>query len=101
LKKYELVFILDEAKNADGGDAFIKEAEPYIVSLGGAVIETHNMGRRLFSYPIAKQRAGYYWDLILELAPAQVKALKEHYRLNVAVLRMEIFLSKSKESVGA
>ena len=101
MKTYELMYILDEGQNADGGDAFIKEAEAYISSLGGSVVETSSLGRRTFKHAIGKQRAGNYWTVILKLPPDKVLVLKENYRLNTSVLRIEIFISTQAESVDS
>ena len=91
LKTYEVVFILDSRKIEDNGETFAKEAEKEIEKLGGKVVSTTSLGRKQFARPIGKHRAGNYWDLIVEIAPGAVAALKDRYRLNTTVLRLEAF----------
>jgi len=92
LKKYESVFILDESKIDGNAEAFMTTVTEFIQSLGGSVSESVDMGRRTFAYPINKKNSGQYWDLTLELSPAKVAELKENYRLNRAVVRMEVLI---------
>jgi small subunit ribosomal protein S6 len=92
MNKYEVVFILDPKKVDDGGDAFIAQATQRIEEqLGGKIAETTNMGRKHFARPIGKHRAGVYWDLIIDMNPDQVAALQDSYRLDSAVLRLQVF----------
>ncbi len=91
MKPYEAVFILDSKKFEDGGESFSRDAEKHIKSLGGRVNHRISLGRRQFARPIAKHRAGNYWDLLFELDPDQVEALHDNYRLNASVLRLEVF----------
>ena len=92
MKKYESVFILDESKIDGNAEAFMTSVIEFIKSLGGSVSESVDMGRRTFAYPINKKNSGQYWDLVLELDPAKVVELKENYRLNNAVVRMEVLI---------
>ena len=92
MKKYESVFILDESKIDGNAEAFMTTVTEFIQSLGGSVSESVDMGRRTFAYPINKKNSGQYWDLTLELSPAKVAELKENYRLNRAVVRMEVLI---------
>ena len=92
MTKYEAVFILDPKRVEDGGDAFIAQATTRIEEqLGGKVVETTNMGRKHFARPIGKHRAGVYWDLLIDLTPDQVVVLQDSYRLDSAVLRLQVF----------
>jgi small subunit ribosomal protein S6 len=92
MNKYEAVFILDPKKVEDGGDAFIAQATTRIEEqLGGKVVETSSMGRKHFARPIGKHRAGVYWDLLIDLAADQVAVLQDSYRLDSAVLRLQVF----------
>lgn len=92
MNKYEAIFILNPKKVEDGGAAFIAEATKRIVDQhGGRVNETTDMGRKHFARPIGKHRAGVYWDLLVDLPADQIAALQESYRLDSAVLRLQIF----------
>lgn len=93
MKKYEAVFILDIRRTDDEGAAFSKEFAELVASLGGTFDTAVPMGRRQFSYEINKRRAGIYFDFYFELAPAQVKAIKEHYALDERILRSMIVIN--------
>lgn len=92
MKKYEAIFILDDRKVDDGGKNFISEVEAAIGEFGGAVTESKSMGRKQFAYPIKKKRGGIYWDVVFELPEDKVAELKNRYRLNQTLLRLEVFI---------
>jgi len=91
LGKYEAVFILDEKKLDDHGDAFIRDVAKVIKGLGGQVHEKNSMGRKQFARPIRNMRAGSYWGLIFDLDPAQLRTFQDTYRHEEVVLRLEVF----------
>ncbi len=90
MKKYECVFILDESKVDGSAEAFMATVSDYIKSIGGDVVESVDMGRRTFAYPINKKNSGLYWDLTVNLAPTSVVEFKENFRLTNAIVRMEV-----------
>lgn len=92
LKTYESIFILDSRKLDDGGETFAKQVANLVEQLGGTVQKSVSLGRRQFARPIGRHRAGVYWDFIVDLEPEQVETLKDRYRLNNTVLRLEAFL---------
>ena len=91
MKCYEAVFILDEKRLDDDGTAFSREISKHVKDLGGRVKEAVSLGRKSFARAIAKRRAGTYWDFVLELDPEKVVAFQDKYRLNNAVLRLQVF----------
>lgn len=91
MRTYEAVFILDPKRIKDGGDKFAKQASEHVESLGGKVHKTVSLGRKHFARPIGRHRAGVYWDLVIDLDPAAVDSMKEHYRLDDDVLRLAVF----------
>ena len=91
MKQYEVMMILDSRRVEDGGDAFAVTVTADIAKLGGKVVDLVNMGRRAFSYPIGKTKAGIYLNMIVELDPSKVDTHLEAYRLNEAVLRHVCF----------
>ncbi len=91
MRTYETIFILDPKKLEDGGEAFSKAAGAQVEALGGKVQKSVSLGRRQFARPIGKHKAGVYWDLVVDLANESVAVLKDRYRLNSTVLRLEVF----------
>lgn len=99
MKKYEAVFILDIRKTDDEGAAFCRGFEQLIQSLGGTLEKTGAMGRKQFTYPINKRRAGLYFDFVFELAPGKLIEVKEQYKLDQQVLRNIVFVYDRPEGV--
>ena len=92
LRTYEAVFILDPKKVEDGGEALAKGVGEQVGTLGGKVQRAVSLGRRQFARPLGKHKAGIYWDVVLDLPTEAVVALKDRYRLNSTVLRLEVFM---------
>lgn len=99
MKKYEAVFILDEQKYDDAGEAFVKELEGQIVAMGGVAESHQSLGRRQLAAPIRKKFTGIYWIFIFTLAEAQVKPLQDLYHLNLSVLRYQVFIHDRPEKI--
>jgi small subunit ribosomal protein S6 len=91
LKKYEAVFILDERNVEDGGKAFAEEFGKFVVDSEGTVEETLAMGRRPFAREIRKRKSGIYWDFVFAMTPAKEAVIRDHYRLDERVVRLQIF----------
>jgi len=91
LKKYEAVFILDPRRVENNGEAFSAEIEDAIRSLGGTVVRSICLEKRVFARPIGKNKTGIYWDYVMECGPEAVAALQDKFRLNQTVLRLVVF----------
>jgi len=91
LRTYETVFILDGKKLDDAGEAFCRDVSKRIRKLGGRVRKRTPLGRKQFARPIGKIKAGTYWDLVIDLDPAEVGAFQEQYKLDAVVLRLTMF----------
>jgi len=91
LKKYEAVFIIDERGSEDEGRGFSDEFGKLVSDLGGKIEETVPMGRKQFAREIRKRKAGYYWDFVFTLTPDQVLSIRDRYRLDERVLRLQVF----------
>ena len=91
MKKYEAVFILDERKVDDAGKAFAEEFGAYIAGQQGVMDESLAMGRRQFAREIRKRKAGIYWDFVFSLDPANASGIRDRYRLDERVVRLQVF----------
>ncbi len=98
MKKYETIFILDESKLQDNGEAFIQGVSKLLESLGGTLLEKDFMGKKTFAAPIKKKKAGNYWDLTINLDADQVLPFQEKYRLDEQVLRMAVYIYDRPEN---
>ncbi len=90
MRAYEAIFILDERRYEDGGEAFSHSVVKLIGELGGELKQRNAMGRRQFARPIKKQNAGQYWDFIFEMEPDKVAVFKERYRLDETLFRLMV-----------
>lgn len=92
MKKYETIVIIDEKKVNDDGTEFLSEFEKAIKKeFGGAVVESEIMGRRQFAREIKRKKTGIYLDVIHEMDPDKVYALRDKYKLNETVLRLQTY----------
>jgi ribosomal protein S6 len=92
LKKYETIVILDERKIKDDGKVFLSEIEKLITDdLGGKFIEGVVMGKKQFAREIKKRKTGLYLSVVHETPADKVALLKERYKLNETVLRMQTY----------
>jgi len=92
LKKYETIVILDEKSIDDDGSKFMKDFEEVITKqLGGKVLETVIMGRKQFAQEIKRKKTGIYLDVVHEMDADKVIELRDTYKLNETVLRMQVY----------
>lgn len=92
MKTYEVIMILDSRKVEDAGDNFARVVTADLEKIGGKVLDTVNMGRRLFARPIGKSKSGIYLNFIIELDPSKVEEHLATYQLNETVLRHMAFV---------
>jgi ribosomal protein S6 len=92
LKKYETIVVLDEKNvNNDGAD-FLAEFEKLLKGeFAGTVIESVNMGRKQFAREMKKRKTGIYLDLVHEMTPDKEILLRDKFKLDNRVLRMQTY----------
>ena len=91
MKKYDAIFIVNDRKFDDGGEAFTKKVEETIVKLGGSDVTVKNMGRKQFARPIGKRTAGLYLRFFFNIDEQTVAEFIESFRLDNAVLRTVVY----------
>ena len=92
MKKYETIVILDEKRIDDDGTKFLKGIETVLTKeIGGTVIKSEIMGRRQFAREIKRKKTGIYLDIIHEMAADKVKILRDKYKLDETVLRLQSY----------
>ena len=101
MKKYESIFILDERQVEDQGKAFSEEMAELIKSLGGVVDEIIAMGRRQFARKIGKKKSGIYYDFVFAMEEDKVASVKDKYRLDQRVLRMQTLMYDERAKTAA
>ncbi len=102
MKKYESIFILDERQVDDQGKAFSEEMTALIKNIGGTVTEVVPMGRKQFARKIEKKKSGIYYDFIFSADEDKVKEVKDKYRLDRRIVRMQTFeFDERSKSISA
>ena len=92
MKKYETIVILNEKMIDDDGTKFLKAFETVLTKdLGGKIVESGIMGRKQFAREINRKKTGIYLDIIHEMGADKVKALRDKYKLNETVLRLQSY----------
>lgn len=86
-ENYELVLILKDVASADGEKKVIEQVKKLIVSLGGKIKSEEDLGKRIFSYKIKKERQGYYFVFTIDLAGKEVKVISEKLKMDDNILR--------------
>jgi len=89
VKRYEGLFILNTAGQAEGIKDTIDKIAAEIGTLGGKVETVQNMDKRNFARVANKKHgSGFYVNIIFECEPATVGQLKNRFTLNEEVFRV-------------
>lgn len=92
MKKFETLVILDEKAAEKEGADFQKEFQELITNNGGNILESTLMGKKQFTYPIKKRKAGTYIDFKYEISADKASLPIDKYRLDERVLRLRTYV---------
>ena len=90
MKKYDALYIFVGVAKEDALEAYLEKALAEVSRLGGNVLEHVNLGKRVFSRPMAKKDSGVYVKVRFELDPLKVDELVNRYHLVEEVFRVQI-----------
>ncbi len=90
MKKYDALYIFVGIAKDDALNASLEKALAEVTRVGGNVLSTESLGKRLFSRPMSKKDSGVYVKVRLELDPAKVDELVNRYHLVEDVFRVQI-----------
>lgn len=89
MKRYEGLFILENAAKEEGLKETIDKISAEITSLGGKVETVQKMDKRSFSRVANKKHSsGYYVNVIFESQPSAIEPLKHRFAMNAEVFRV-------------
>jgi ribosomal protein S6 len=89
VKRYEGLFILENAGKEEGLKDSIDKISAEITSAGGKVETVQKMDKRNFTRVADKKHSsGYYVNVIFESAPSALDQLKHRFSLNDEVFRV-------------
>ena len=81
MKKYDALYIFVGISKDDALNANLEKALAEVARVGGNVLTTESLGKRMFSRPMSKKDSGVYVKVRMELDPAKVSELLARYRL--------------------
>ena len=90
MKKYDAIYIFVGSAKDDVLHANLEKARAEVTRVGGNVLSTESLGKRLFSRPMSKKDSGVYVKVRMELDPAKVDELVNRYHLVEEVFRVQI-----------
>ena len=90
MKKYDAIYIFVGIAKDDVLNANLEKALAEVARVGGNVLSTESLGKRLFSRPMSKKDSGVYVKVRMELDPAKVDELVNRYHLVEEVFRVQI-----------
>jgi len=89
VKRYEGLFILENAAKEEGLKDTIDKISAEITSAGGKVETVQKMDKRNFARIANKKHSsGYYVNVIFESAPSAIDGLKHRFAMNDEVFRV-------------
>jgi len=101
LKKYEGLIILTQPVDEQTLEDKLDKIRAEITKLDGSVEHTTRMGRQTFARHLKKKDTGFYMLLTFTLDPAKIATLRERYKLNEDVFRVQITLAPPPAREGA
>lgn len=87
MKKYEMLYILDNAITDEAKEAIIAKFEQLVKDNGGVVEGSDKWGARKLAYLINDKADGYYVLLTFEAEPAFIKELDRVAGITENVMR--------------
>lgn len=90
MKKYEGLIILPAPLDEQTLEDKLDKIRAEITKLGGVVEHTTRMGRQTFARRLKKKDTGFYMLLTFTIDPSKIAPLRERYRLNEDVFRLQI-----------
>ncbi|MDD2710129.1 MAG: 30S ribosomal protein S6 [Verrucomicrobiae bacterium] len=96
-KSYEGLFILNTAGREESSKDIIEKLEKEIQGFGGKSSKVERMDKRPFARIAHKVESGYYVNIVFDIEPAKLPALRAKLKLEDDVFRM-LFLRSEKKS---
>lgn len=93
MKKYEGLIILPQPVDEQTLEDKLDKIRAEVTKLGGTVEHTTRMGRQTFARRLKKKDAGFYVLLTFTLDPAKIVTLRERYKLNEDLFRVQFTLA--------
>ena len=101
MKRYEGLFILNTASKEEGVKEIIDKISAEITNAGGNVETVQKMDKRPFTRVADKKHnAGFFVNLIFEIAPTVVSALQHRLIMNDDVFRVLVTVAPAPKAAS-
>lgn len=90
---YEGLFILNTAGKEENVREMIEKLEADIQKAGGKPIKVERMEKRPFARVAQKLEAGYYVNIVFEMASSQLAGFRSKLKLDADVFRSMFFVA--------
>lgn len=102
MKEYEGLFILDTAGKEETVKDIIDKVSSEITEAGGRIGTVQKMDKKQFTrVRFKKHTAGFYVNIIFEIDPQKLPALKSRFTLNPDVFRVMFSVAPGADAVAA
>lgn len=102
MKTYEGLFILDTAGKEESAKDIIDKVSSEITAGGGRIETVQKMDKKQFARArYKKHTAGFYANIIFEIDPQKLPALKSRFSLNPDVFRVMFSVAPDKNALQA
>jgi small subunit ribosomal protein S6 len=102
VKKYEGLFILDTAGKEETVKDVIDKVSNEITAAGGRIETVQKMDKKQFARArYKKHTAGFYVNIIFEIDPQKLPALKSRFTLNTDVFRAMFSVAPEANALAA
>ena len=89
MKKYDALYIFVGIAKDDALNAYLEKALSEVTRVGGKVLTTESLGKRLFSRPMSKKDSAVYVKVRMELDPSRPEERVNRYHLIEEVFRVQ------------
>ncbi len=90
MKKYDANFIFVNSGRDEAWEKTIERMQAEIARIGGKIISTEDLGKKVFARVQQKKESGTYLTIRFELDPAKVNELRARYALLEEIFRLQI-----------
>ena len=102
MKRYEGLFILDTAGKEETAKDVIDKVSSEITAAGGRIETIQKMDKKQFSrVRFKKHTAGFYVNVIFDIDPQKLPALKSRFGLNTDVFRVMFSVAPEANALQA
>ncbi len=89
MKTYDAIYIFVGIAKDDALNAYLEKALAEVTRVGGTILSTESLGKRMFARPMSKKESGVYVKVRMELDPAKVDELVNRYQIVEEVFRVQ------------